>query len=333
MMNFLNFPTWLKPEIIPGFPLRWYGLMYVLAFGTAYFLFVYQIRRDKISMNQDDALNLFLWTILGLLIGARIFATLVYDTSGYYLRNPWLIFWPFRDGRFTGLQGMSYHGGVIGAVVGGFLYCRKHDLRFFHIADLVTAGIPLGYTFGRLGNFINGELWGRVTERPWGILFPAAPKFSVDIPWVADIIDRIALPVAGNALFVNLPRHPSQLYEALLEGVLLWLIIWFLVRPRKRFHGSVISVYLIGYGVARFLVEYFREPDRDLGFIIALGKESEPAALLLSVWNFTMGQLLSFLMIIAGIALFLILRHVSGNSMKQPVKRRDRNSKGKSTRR
>ncbi|NQT58409.1 MAG: prolipoprotein diacylglyceryl transferase [Bacteroidetes bacterium] len=309
-MMYSNFPSWITPEIIPGFPLRWYGLMYIIAFSITFILFTYQLKRSDVSMNQDASISLFLWTILGLLVGSRIFATLIYDASGYYLTHPWMIFWPFRNGSFTGLQGMSYHGGVFGAVAGSYLYCRKKKLNYFQIADMITAGIPLGYTFGRLGNFINGELWGRVTTHPFGIVFPYAPRFSTQISWVREIADKLGIPLE-NTTIVNLPRHPSQLYEAAFEGVFLWLIIWFLLRNRKKFHGFILSLYLMGYGIVRFFIEYFREPDRDLGFIFAWGQESEPTALFLSPWNFSMGQLLNLLMAISGLILFFLMKNLS----------------------
>lgn len=305
MIVYSSFPSWLQPEIIPGLPVRWYGIMYIIAFLLTYLLFIRQLKSSPLEMTHDDAVSLFLWTIIGLLIGARIIATLVYDPSGYYLRHPWLIFWPFRNGTFTGLQGMSYHGGVIGAVVGGYLFCRKYKFNFLKTADLVTAGIPLGYTFGRLGNFINGELWGRVTTQSWGMVFPYAPRFSTDIPWVQEIARKIGMPYE-QVQYLNLPRHPSQLYEALFEGFVLWLIIWFIVRKRETFPGFVIGCYLIGYGAIRFIIEYFREPDAELGFILTLGREWEPAALLRSYANFSMGQLLCFLMIAGGLLILLL---------------------------
>jgi phosphatidylglycerol:prolipoprotein diacylglycerol transferase len=258
-------------------------------------------------MSTDDLVNLFLWLIIGLLLGARLFATLIYDPSGYYFSHPWMIFWPFRDGRFVGLLGMSYHGGVVGAVVGGLLFARRHRYNFFQLADLIIAGVPLGYTFGRLGNFFNGELWGRVTARSWGMVFPYAESFSSKYEWVREIAGRIGMPYQEGAM-VNLPRHPSQLYEACFEGVFLWLIIWFIVRQRKKFHGQIISIYIMGYGLIRFFIEYFREPDADLGFVFSFGAGSESTALLLSFWNFSMGQVLSSIMIAAGAVLYLLLR-------------------------
>lgn len=307
MLDYISYPSWISPEIIPGLPVRWYGLMYIIAFSVTYLLFVYQLRKDSIQMSNDDVLSLFLWGIIGLLIGSRIFATTIYDPTRYYISHPWMIFWPFRDGRFVGLQGMSYHGGIVGAVIGGLLYVRRHRYNFFHVADMVIAGAPLGYTFGRLGNFFNAELWGRVTAEPWGMVFPYARPFSTRLSWVRDIADTIGMSYREGQM-LNLPRHPSQLYEAFFEGLFLWLIIWFVFRNRKRFHGQLLGVYLIGYGVVRFFIEYAREPDADIGFILTLGTRSDPPALFLSPWNFSMGQLLCSLMILSGIILLKVLK-------------------------
>ncbi len=307
MKLYIYFPSWITPEVIPGLPVRWYALMYLVAFGLTYILVMQQVKKDNLGYTHDDMASLFMWVILGLLLGARLFAALFYDPTWYYLRNPWMIFWPFRSGTFVGFQGMSYHGGMVGAVVGGLLYSWKNKTSFLQAADLFAAAIPLGYTFGRIGNFINGELWGRVTTKPWGIIFPYASRYSTRHSWVRDIADSIGLPYESGQL-VNLPRHPSQLYEAFLEGILLWIILWFIFRKRPSYPGFMLSIYLIGYGTARFLVEYLREPDGDLGFIIALGRESEPAALFHSFLNISMGQILSFFMIAAGILLLFIFK-------------------------
>lgn len=307
MLAYINFPQWLKPEIIPGLPVRWYGLMYLVAFGIAYFLMMRQIKKTDIGFSEDDVLNCFFWGIIGLLLGARILATTVYDPSHYYISRPWLIFWPFRGGRFTGLQGMSYHGGVLGAVVATVIYCRVKKKDWFLFADIVAAGIPLGYTFGRLGNFINGELWGRVTTKPWGMIFPHAERFPVSAGWVREIAAEIGIQLPQSG-FINLPRHPSQLYEALFEGVVLWLFLWFIIRRRKKVSGEVVSFYLIGYGAVRFVIEYFREPDRDLGFVLQFGKTGETTALFSSFLNFSTGQILCAMMIAAGLILFFFRR-------------------------
>ena len=309
MLNYINFPNWLKPEIIPGLPIRWYGLMYLFAFAVAFFLFKYQVKEKKLKILEDDIVNLFFWTILGLLIGARILATTLYDSTHYYITKPWLIFWPFREGfKFTGLQGMSYHGGVIGAFVAAIIYCRVKKQSFLQWGDMLVTGLPLGYTFGRLGNFINGELYGRVTAAPWGMVFPTVPRaehFSSRIPWVKEIAEKINMDISEMVL-VNLPRHPSQLYEAFFEGIVLWLILWFIFRNRKPFEGFMLGAYLAGYGFFRFFIEYVREPDFGIGFPIKLGQD-HPIYLFESMFNFTTGQILCFLMILTGIGLNIFL--------------------------
>ncbi len=314
MLAYINFPQWLRPEIIPGLPVRWYGLMYLIAFSIAYFLMMKQARGLKTGFSEDDILNCFFWGIIGLLLGARLLATTIYDPTHYYISRPWMIFWPFRGGRFTGLQGMSYHGGVIGAVVATIIFCRIKKKNWFLFADIVAAGIPLGYTFGRLGNFINGELWGRVTTRPWGIVFPNAERFPVSAGWVQEVANAagINLPQSG---FINLPRHPSQLYEAFFEGIVLWLFLWFIIRNRKKFHGAVISFYLIGYGAVRFIIEYFREPDRDMGFIFQFGDTGETPALLSSYLNFSTGQILCALMMAGGFALYFFRKRQTAGTL------------------
>jgi phosphatidylglycerol:prolipoprotein diacylglycerol transferase len=282
--------------------------MYIVAFGVAFLIYRRQVRERNFPMTEDDLVGLFVWGIAGLIIGARIFATLVYETSDIYRRQPWLIFWPFRDGRFTGLAGMSYHGGVIGGILGFTLYSirKKFDVR--EIADMFGASIPLGYTFGRLGNFINGELYGRVTTGPLGMIFPHAQPYSAAEPWVREVAEQTGVAISGQAAMLNLPRHPSQLYEALFEGVVLWAIIW-LVRNRKPFKGFLAGLYIGGYGLIRFVLEYFREPDADLGYRIEFVKNGIPPALFSSLFNFTTGQIFCFAMIlVAGIWMIVVAR-------------------------
>jgi phosphatidylglycerol:prolipoprotein diacylglycerol transferase len=275
-------------------------MMYLVAFLVTYLLFRFQVRHEGIEITEDESVNIFFWTILGLLIGGRIFATIVYDPTGFYLRKPWLIFWPFDENmNLVGLQGMSYHGGLIGAVAGGFIYCRIKKIDFLQVTDLAVAGAPLGYTFGRIGNFINGELWGRVTTSRVGMIFPHSPAFSTRFEWVREIADELGISYTAGEM-IRLPRHPSQLYEAFFEGIFLWLLIWFLVRPRKRFSGQILGIYLIGYGTVRFFIEYLREPDIGIGYPIHFGSQVEPQALFLSPWNFTTGQILCVMMILAG---------------------------------
>jgi len=309
----IDFPSWIKPEVfpfLPQLPLRWYGLMYLVAFGIAYVLFRKQVRERKLGWSDDQVSGFFLATILGLILGARLFGTLLYDGSGEYWRKPWLIFWPFSSsGAFTGFRGMSFHGGLVGVLVGAIIYARRNKLSFLDWADMLAISVPFGYTFGRLGNFINGELWGKVSSAPWAIVFPDAPRLSVDIPWVRRMMEQLAIP-AGQTM-VNLPRHPSQLYEALFEGVILGLFMWFVIRKRPLWKGFASGAFLVGYGLVRFVIEYFREPDADLGYILALGDPDASIHLFSTPWNFSMGQLLCTIMILGGIAFMLVGRRIS----------------------
>lgn len=305
VLLYLSFPTWLRAEIIPGLPFRWYGLMYLIAFAVTYVLFMVQIRRRELDVDQDTIVNFFFWGIIGLLIGARLFSTLFFDPSGIYLRQPWLIFWPFRDGRFVGLQGMNYYGGLVGAVVGFVVYARVKKIDVFDWGDMLMGGIPLGYTFGRIGNFINGELYGRVTRAAWGVVFPEARRFRASEDWVREWAADIGMETGGADSLVNLPRHPTQLYEALTEGVLLWLVIWFLLKPRKPYPGFIVGFYVIAYGAIRFVIDYFRMPISAPDFALRLADTGLPVHFVQSPLNFIPSQFYSLAMIIGG-ALFLV---------------------------
>ena len=308
MTLYFAFPQWISSEIIPGLPFRWYGLMYLVAFAVTYLLFMYQVRQRKLDVDSDTVLNMFFWAIIGLLIGARVFATLLFEASGRYWARPWLIFWPFDENmNFVGLQGMNYYGGLAGAVVAVLIYARSKKINILDWGDMIVAGVPLGYTFGRLGNFINGELFGRVTTASWGVIFPHARRFPADEAWVQETAREAGMNVAELSGMVNLPRHPTQLYEAFGEGILLWLLMWFIFRKREHVTGALIGVYLIGYGVVRFFVDYFRVPLRG-DFMLQLSGIENPPYLLLTPWNFIASQLYSLLMIAAGVVLILILR-------------------------
>jgi phosphatidylglycerol:prolipoprotein diacylglycerol transferase len=301
----IPFPSWLKPELIPGLPIRWYGLMYIVAFGVAYLLYRHQVRERRFPMSDDELSGMFVYCIICLLLGARIFSTLVYETDDYYRRQPWLIFWPFRDGRFTGFMGMSYHGGAIGGTFGIISYAlyKRFDPR--EIGDMFAGSIPLGYTFGRLGNFINGELYGRATASPLGMIFPRATAYPAQEDWVQEIAAKAGIPISNAQGLVNLPRHPSQLYEALLEGVLAWAITW-LIRNKKPYKGFLFGIYFVIYGIMRVFVEYFREPDEHLGYRIEFIKNVLPPAAAHPLFSFSTGQLLSFLEIFLALVWLVI---------------------------
>ena len=275
-----NLPANIDPVIfqIGSFKLHYYGLMYLVAFGCTYGLAVYRIRTERRwGLSLEALQGLLTAMIIGLIVGARLGYVLFYNL-GYYLEHPLEIVLPFEFSggiRFTGISGMSYHGGLIGTVLASFWYIRRHRLGFREMADFIVPCIPLGYTFGRLGNFINGELWGRTTTAVIGMHFPTAP---------------------GDAL-----RHPSQLYEAFGEGILLFILLW-LLRKRLATPGYMLAVYLIGYGTVRFVIEYFREPDLHLGFVLL---------------SFSMGQVLCAAMIAGGFALMLFFNQLASGDRRK----------------
>jgi len=264
-----HLPEHITPYLfsIGTFQLRYYSLMYIVAFVLVYFLVIYRIKNEKYKYTAEDIQDYLVWAMIGVLLGARLGYVLIYNFV-YYLQHPLEIFLPFSfaDGiRFIGISGMSYHGGVIGVIIMSVLFCRKRKIDFWKFADLICPAIPLGYTFGRLGNFINGELFGRATTMPWGMYFP---------------LD------ATNTL-----RHPSQLYEAAFEGILLFIILW-LLRKKTGVDGSLLGLYIFGYGLARFIVEFFREPDFAVGLI-------------------SIGQFLCLLMMLAGIMILIWLKNTT----------------------
>ena len=248
-----------NPILIELGPIRvsWYGLMYVLGFFASYLLVRYQMKKKDFGVSKLEVENLFFYLILGLIIGARLGYVLFYDLK-MYLKDPLEIFAIWHGG-------MSFHGGLIGVLIVGILFSWKNKKSFWKIADLFIVTAPIGLGLGRIGNFINGELYGRVTRVPWGMIFKNGG---------------------------SLPRHPSQLYESALEGGVLFLILWFL-KDKKLPDGGLLAAFLSLYGLFRFFVELFREPDPQLGFILG---------------PFTMGQTLSSFMIVGGIVLFLILK-------------------------
>jgi len=279
--------------------------MYVIAFAITYYLFQFQIRERKLSVKKDDVVNFFFALLLGMLLGARIIGTTVYDVTGRYLQAPWLIFWPFDDRmQFTGFAGLSFHGGLVGIILAAVIYTRIKKIDLLRWGDMLATAVPLGYTFGRIGNFINSELWGRVTTMPWGIVFPNGEPLPVSEPWVQSVMAETGITASGP--MVNLPRHPSQLYEAFGEGILLWLIFWFIFRKKTPFRGFVMGLYLIGYGVVRFLVEYLRTPDKGLDFPLMFEPVTTTSHLHISLINFSTGQILSSLMIIGGVAAMFV---------------------------
>lgn len=317
MSLFINYPSWISPYVIKGLPIRWYAVMYVFAFATAYILFMGLLKeKENRDIKKESAEDLFIYCVIGLLIGARLGSCLFYDDALYYLSHPWLIFWPFRNGEFVGLPGMSYHGGVIGAIVAGLIYTKVKKTSFLRFADLITSAIPFAYTWGRLGNFINGELYGRVTTSRMGMVFPTAERFSTTHQWVRSVADTVGI-VYSPGDYVNLPRWPSQLFEAFFEGIVLGIIIWFVVRKIKKKRnmadGTILASYLMGYGLIRFILEYFRQPDSDIGYVIG---HSSNIYLFESVLNISKGQVFCLLMVIGGLALLLCVNLIAKRNRK-----------------
>lgn len=241
---------------------RWYGIMYVVGYAVGYRLAVGRIRRGSTTLTRESLDSLIWFLVIGMLLGARLTYILVYDPASYRA-HPLDVFALWQGG-------LSFHGAVIGLATACWLFARRHRAPFLSVTDTVAlCGTP-GLFFGRLGNFINGELYGRPTNVPWAMIFPDDP--------------------------LHLPRHPSQLYEAIGEGVLLALGLWLLDRQSHRGHwyrpGLLTGSFLVGYAIVRFLFEFTRQPDVQLGFVLG---------------PFSMGQLLSALMFTAGAAFLMWL--------------------------
>lgn len=268
-----HIPERINPNLIEigWFHVRYYGLMYLVAFGITYWLLLYRLKYENYEYTKELVQKYFLYAILGVMAGGRLGYVLFYELP-YYLEHPLRIISPFdlSDGfRFVGLSGMSYHGGVLGVILGSSLFCYKNKVNFWRFADLLSPAIPLGYTFGRIGNFLNGELYGRVTSVPWGMYFPLDPTWQL--------------------------RHPSQLYEAFFEGVFLFCVLWNL-RKWRPFSGFHFGLYLIGYGTVRFFIEYTREPNEGLGDVLRF---------------FSMGQILCISMVLVGVLIIAIRKQAS----------------------
>lgn len=246
---------------IGPFKIYWYGIMYLLGFTLAWLLA--KLRAKKYNWSNIALSDLIFYSAVGAILGGRLGYVLLYQFA-YWLQNPLFIFkiW---------LGGMSFHGGLVGAILGLWLFAHKMHLPFLVVTDFTAPLAPPGIALGRIGNFINSELWGRITTVPWGMVFPNGGP---------------------------LPRHPSQLYEALTEGLLLFFILWF-YSTKLRMQGQVTAMFLLLYGCARFGCEFFREADSQIGYIE------------LDWLSLSLGQLLSLPMIIIGIGMLAYLRKKS----------------------
>jgi len=261
----LYFVDNLNPVLIHLGPLqiRWYGVMYALSFIIGYYLICYLAQKRGVPLDREHVGELITYLVGGVLFGGRLGYVLFYNLP-YYVHSPAEIV-AVWDG------GMSFHGGLIGMIIAALLFSRKTGIEFSMLADLVVPVAPLGLFLGRLGNFINGELWGRPSNVAWAMIFPRAPL------------------VEG----MMVPRHPSQLYEAALEGLTLFAVLWIMAQRRYP-QGVILGTFLTLYGVSRCFIELFREPDLQLGLIGGI---------------ISMGQILSIPMIFVGIGVIVWAIH------------------------
>jgi phosphatidylglycerol:prolipoprotein diacylglycerol transferase len=249
------------PNIDPVFlrigpvQLRWYGLMYMLSFIIAFFVMRRLAKSRKLQLSTDDLYDLLFYLILGVMVGGRLGYVLFYDLASY-LRDPLSVFAIWQGG-------MSFHGGFIGMILSTLYICRKKRWNFWEIADLGSTAAPIGLGLGRIGNFINGELFGRPTNVAWAMVFPEGG---------------------------TMPRHPSQLYEALLEGLVLFVLLRWLYK-KNFYSGTVFWALIAFYGLFRFLIEFVREPDAQIGLVLG---------------PFTRGQELTFPMLVIGTVMMIV---------------------------
>ncbi len=251
MLGSIAFPN-IDPVLVRIGPvvIHWYGIAYVIAFVGAGLVAHYLIRRWELPLTNDDLIEIVLAAVIGVIVGARVGYVLFYGGATYW-RHPLEVF-AVWDG------GMSFHGGLAGILIAAWVESRRKPVTFLRLCDIGAVGAPIGIFFGRLANFVNGELWGRPTTLPWGVVFPGAGP---------------------------LPRHPSQLYEAFLEGAVLLTVLFVLAR-QKRPEGEITGWFMVLYGVFRIGIEFLRQPDAQLGFVVG---------------PFTMGQLLTLPVVAFGV--------------------------------
>jgi phosphatidylglycerol:prolipoprotein diacylglycerol transferase len=251
-------------HLFGSFGIRWYALAYLTGFlgGWFYALKLADLDQDR-RPNRDDIDNLLPWLVMGVILGGRLGYVLFYNLE-YYLTHPasMLLIWE---------GGMSFHGGLLGVAIVCISFARYYKFSALALGDIIATVVPIGLFFGRIANFINAELYGRITTVSWAVVFPNGG---------------------------DLPRHPSQLYEAFLEGIVLFAVLFLASRNPviRRSHGMLFGIFVVGYGISRFIIEFFREPDVQIGYILQY---------------FTLGQLLSLPMIAAG---FLLMAYAKKNS-------------------
>ena len=278
----MTFLHQIDPVLIELGPLKvhWYGLMYLLGFAVAWFLGRSRVRAGRLpGIGEQAYSDLLFYCMLGVIFGARIGYILIYDLDSY-IADPLQIFKIWQGG-------MSFHGGLVGVMAASLWWARKQRMHIFDIVDFVAPLVPPGLGFGRLGNFINGELWGKYTENGWGVIFPYAERDLVGIG--AAQLERMH----ASGMLAPFARHPSQLYQFMLEGMVLFCAVWWFSRkPRRRY--AVAGLFALLYGCFRFLVEFVRLPDEQIGYLAF-------------DW-LTMGQVLSTPLIALGLVLLFLSR-------------------------
>jgi len=270
----MNYPN-IDPVLLDlgVLQVRWYGLMYLLSFLVGWWLLRYRCRQPGAVLTRQQADDLLFYVAMGVILGGRFGYTLFYGFQDWS-QDPLRLFRIWEGG-------MSFHGGFLGVLIAVFFFAKKQGLGFFTITDTIAPIVPVGLFAGRIGNFINGELWGAPTDLPWGMKLQCSDFYHI-------CHERLQIPLEAGSWW-SPPLHPTQLYEALLEGVLLFVILWFFSsRPRPAM--AVSALFLTCYGLFRFAVEFVRMPDAHLGYLA-------------SGWV-TMGQALSAPMILAGLLMF-----------------------------
>lgn len=271
LYSYQHLPSLIDPVFfrIGNFSLRWYGIMYLVAFFTIYIILRLRLKNSELKYDRGLVLDFLIVVMAGSLLGGRLGFVLFYNLP-YYLQNHWEILLPIKftqNGMFlTGFYGMSFYGGLLGATLIALIWTRKKKIDFWCWTDFVLVAVPAGYFFGRIGNFLNGELFGRETTGWWGMYFPN-----------------------GQGIL----RHPSQLYEAFFEGLIIFAILW-LASGRKMSKGSLTLLYLGLYGLFRFWLEFVRQPDPQLGFVFSF---------------LTLGQIFSAIMITVVMGAYFYLKN------------------------
>jgi phosphatidylglycerol:prolipoprotein diacylglycerol transferase len=263
-----NLPSHINPIALSWGPLeiRWYSILYLSAILIGYVVFSHRIRNQGLVRWSQNAASMLNFVIIGIVLGARLGYVLFYEPLSFF-SLPLAIIWPFENGQYVGISGLSYHGGAIGFALGLYLACRRYKLPFLAVLRQIVMVVPLGYFFGRIGNFLNLELYGRPTSLSIGMMFPTDP--------------------------LHLVRFPSQLFEATVEGLFLFLILYWMNKT-KWAQNYITSAYLVGYGIIRFLIEFLREPDAFQRLVFGV---------------FSYGQMLSLLTILVGLAFVPIYKY------------------------